>query len=101
MAWKNDPRFEPSRESLLKLREKWKWGPCYDFRDDGLGYCVTCNWDHGADWRSIVTKRTMVCVALEKMQAGESTDLFAEPVDVQAAIGWFLRWMEFSVTGER
>lgn len=95
MPWKDLPRFEPSRESLLKLREKWKYGPCMDFRDDGLGYCVTCYWDHGSQGSEL--KRVMVSLAMEKMRSGESVDLFAEPVDVPAAIRWFLRWMEFRV----
>lgn len=95
MAWEDLPRFEPSRESLLKLRDKWKYGPCMSFRDDGLGYCMTCNWDHGADFRTITFKRIMVCVAIERMKAGELIDLFAETVDVPAAVEWFSRWMEF------
>lgn len=95
MAWEDLPRFQPSRESKLRLREKWKWGPCYDFEDDGLGFCLRCNWQHGNNWVTTELKRLMICAAIEKLKAGESTDLFAEPVDVPAAIWWFLRWMEF------
>lgn len=97
MAWEDLPRLELSRDSRLSLREKWKWGPCYDFEDDGLGFCMRCNWQHGGS-PGIEFKRLMICVAIEKLKAGESTDLFAELVDVPAAIWWFLRWMEFSAS---
>ena len=80
---------------MLKLREKWKYGPCMTFRDDGLGYCITCYWSHGPSPEEVDRKRTMVSLVLGKMQASEATDLFAEPVDVPAAIEWFLRWMSF------
>lgn len=54
---------------------------------------------HSSNLYGLVSvKRTMVERFFRDMIAGDSTDLFAEPVDVPAAIGWFLRWMEFSAS---
>lgn len=104
MAWEDLPRFEPSKASMLKLREKWKWGPCYAFSDDGLGVCMRCGSDCAAHQYEIFSaerekltllKREMTAKFLREMTRSEAADLFAEPVVVPAAIEWFLRWMEF------